>query len=335
MAETDDRPLKSDTLHLDDFSVKQQPNHQTVPKYYGEALLTAARADTSILALTADLTAPTETDLVRDHLPDQFIMAGIAEANMVGVGAGLARAGFIPFVHSFSVFLSRRSFDQIAMQIAYPKTNVKLVGFMPGIDSLLGVSHQAIDDIALMRALPNMTILEPAGPADYEDAVAAALAHEGPVYLRLYRATAPATPLDGVSPLQTGKIRCLRHGNDAAIFATGLMVEQALLAAEDLKAQSINASVIDCASIKPLDVESILEVISQSKIIVTAENHTVIGGLGSAIAEIMASNNIARPFFRIGVQDCFAEGGSRSFLFGKYGLSAKDIAAAIKQGLAS
>jgi transketolase len=332
MAETDDRHLKPDALHLDDFSVKQQPNQQTVPKYYGEALLAAARVDSSILALTADLTAPTETDLVRDHLPDQFVMAGIAEANMVGVGAGLARAGFIPFVHSFSVFLSRRSFDQIAMQVAYPKTNVKLVGFMPGIDSLLGVSHQAIDDIALMRALPNMTILEPANPADYEDAVAAALAHEGPVYLRLYRATAPATPL-GVPPLQAGKARCLHKGNDAAIFATGLMVEQALHAAENLKAQSINASVIDCASIKPLDVEGILHVISQSKIIVTAENHTIIGGLGSAIAEIMASNNIARPFFRIGVQDCFAEGGSRSFLFGKYGLSAKDIATAVKQGL--
>ena len=130
MAKTDGGPRKSDALHLDDFSVKQQPNHQTVPKYYGEALLAAARTDSSILALTADLTAPTETDLVRDHLPDQFVMVGIAEANMVGVGAGLARAGFIPFVHSFSVFLSRRSFDQIAMQIAYPKTNVKLVGFI-------------------------------------------------------------------------------------------------------------------------------------------------------------------------------------------------------------
>ena len=141
--------------------------------------------------------------------------------------------------------------------------------------------------------------------------------------------------MDGVSPLQAGKIRHLHHGTDAAIFATGLMVEQALNAAEDLKSQSINASVIDCASLKPLDVAGILDVISQSKVIVTAENHTIIGGLGSAIAEIMASNNIARPFFRIGVQDCFAEGGSRAFLFGKYGLSASDIAAAVKQGLTS
>jgi transketolase len=326
---------KSNALHLDDFSVKQDTVQHSVPKYYGEALLAAARANRSILALTADLTAPTETDLVRDHLPNQFIMAGIAEANMVGVGAGLARAGFIPFVHSFSVFLSRRSFDQIAMQVAYPKTNVKLVGFMPGIDSLLGVSHQAIDDIALMRTLPNMTVLEPASPADYEDAVAATLAHEGPVYLRLYRATKQDLRPNNLPSLHVGKIRCLHTGSDAAIFATGLMVEQALHAAINLKQQGITASVIDCASIKPLDTEGILNVIKQSKIIVTAENHSVVGGLGSAIAEVMASSNIARPFFRIGVQDCFAEGGSRDFLFKKYGLTADAITAKIKQAIPS
>ena len=326
---------KANALHLDDFSVKQKAGQQSVPKYYGEALLAAAIANKSILALTADLTAPTETDLVRDQLPDQFIMAGIAEANMVGVGAGLARAGFIPFVHSFSVFLSRRSFDQIAMQVAYPKTNVKLVGFMPGIDSLLGVSHQAIDDIALMRTLPNMTVLEPASPADYEDAVVAALAHDGPVYLRLYRATKQELRPDNDPPLKIGIARNLHEGTDAAIFATGLMVEQALLAAKNLKQQGINAAVIDCASIKPLDINGILKVIKHSKIILTAENHTVLGGLGSAIAEVMAGSNIARPFFRIGVQDCFAEGGSRDFLFKKYGLTADAIAAKIKQAITS
>lgn len=335
MTESDKEIAKANALHLDDFSVKQQASQKSVPKYYGEALLAAARANRSILVLTADLTAPTETDLVRDHLPDQFIMAGIAEANMVGVGAGLARAGFIPFVHSFSVFLSRRSFDQIAMQVAYPKTNVKLVGFMPGIDSLLGVSHQAIDDIALMRALPNMTVLEPANPADYADAVVAALAHEGPVYLRLYRATKQDLRPDNFPSLQIGKVRCLHQGSDAAIFATGLMIEQALQAARDLKQQGISISVIDCASIKPLDIGGVLNVIRQSKIIVTAENHTVVGGLGSAIAEVMADNNIARPFFRIGVQDCFAEGGSRDFLFEKYGLTADDITSKIKQAMAS
>ena len=334
MAEKDMKSFQSEAHHLDDFSVKQQGSIKPAPKYYGEALLSAARQNSSIIALSADLTAPTETDLIRDHLPKQFIMAGIAEANMVGVGAGLARTGFIPFVHSFAVFLSRRSFDQIAMQVAYPKTNVKLVGFMPGIDSLLGVSHQAIDDIALMRALPNMTVLEPAGPKDYEDAVRAALDHYGPVYLRLYRANSNVSNMPNSSQLGIGKIRQLSSGKDAVIFATGLMVEIALQASQTLENDSINVAVVDCASIKPLDIEGILSIISESKIIVTAENHTIVGGLGSAIAEVIASNNIARPFFRVGVQDCFAEGGSRDFLFQKYGLTANDIITKIKQGLA-
>ena len=334
MAKKDVKPTQSEARHLDDFSVKEHASIKPVPKYYGEALLSAARQNSSILALSADLTAPTETDLIRDHLPKQFIMAGIAEANMVGVGAGLARTGFIPFVHSFAVFLSRRSFDQIAMQVAYPKTNVKLVGFMPGIDSLLGVSHQAIDDIALMRALPNMTVLEPAGPKDYKDAVSAALDHHGPVYLRLYRANSDVSNMPDSPPFGIGKIRQLSVGNDAVIFATGLMVEIALQASKILENDSISVAVVDCASIKPLDVEGILSVISESKIIVTAENHSIVGGLGSAIAEVIASNNIARPFFRVGVQDCFAEGGSRDFLFQKYGLTANDIITKIKQGLA-
>ncbi len=334
MTKEDIKSIRTEARHLDDFSVKQNESTKSVAKYYGEALLSAARRDSTILALSADLTAPTETDLIRDHLPNQFIMAGIAEANMVGVGAGLARIGFTPFVHSFAVFLSRRSFDQIAMQVAYPKTNVKLVGFMPGIDSLLGVSHQAIDDIALMRALPNMTVLEPAGPADYKDAVRAALAHHGPVYLRLYRAKSHASNGSGIPPLSIGRIRQLSNGKDAVIFANGLMVEIALQASKKLKKDTVNASVVDCASIKPLDVEGILRVVSECKVIVTIENHTVVGGLGSAIAEVIASNNIARPFFRIGVQDCFAEGGSRDFLFKKYGLTADNIIAKVKHGLA-
>ena len=341
MTEPDETEQMRADLHLDDFSVKQQKSGTIVKKYYGEALLAAARADSSILAISADLTAPTETDLIRDQLPDQFMMAGIAEANMIGVAAGLARTGFTPFAHSFSVFLSRRSFDQIAMQVAYPKTNVKLVGFMPGIDSMLGVSHQAIDDLALMRALPNMTVLEPGSPADYADAVKCALAHQGPVYLRLWRATESAPAAFAGAPLQRGKIRHLfpqndaenYAKNDAAIFASGLMVDLALAAAQSLAADNIYTAVIDCASIKPLDCAGVLAVINSVKAVVTAENHTVIGGLGSAIAEVMADNGVARPFHRIGVQDCFAEGGSRKFLFEKHGLSAANIVAKVKQGL--
>src|SRR5580693_4959435 len=159
---------------------------------YGQALLAAAKANDRIVCLGADLSQPTETYLFRDELPDRFFMLGIQEANMIGVASGMARCGDIPFAHSFCVFVTRRVYDQVAMQVAYPRTNVKIVGFIPGLTTQLGVSHQAIDDIALMRSLPNMTVVEPCGPEQVPAAVQAALAHEGPVYLRLSLASQAA-----------------------------------------------------------------------------------------------------------------------------------------------
>lgn len=299
-----------------------------MPRIYGEALLEAARKDDRIVCLTADLAAPTETDLFRDALPHRFHQVGIAEANMVGLAGGMARAGEIPFVHSFCVFITKRAYDQISMQAAYPNLPVKLVGFLPGVSTLLGVSHQAIEDVAIMRAVPNMMILEPSGPEYFASAVRAALDYDGPVYLRMKR---PETPPEGpVDPreLTVGKGMVRREGADLTIFTAGLTVAESLAAAEELQKQGISAGVVDMASIKPLDAEIVIEKARETGAVVVAENHSVIGGLGSAIAEVLCDAGIGVPCQRVGLQDCFAEGGTTPYLFAKYGIDRSAIAAA-------
>ncbi len=328
MEQQKEKTLSGRDLHLEDFSTKKSANITSKP--YGEALYAAAQTNKDILALSADLTAATETDLVRNHLPEQFVMCGIAEANMIGVAAGLARSGFIPFIHSFGVFLTRRAFDQIAMQIAYPKLNIKLAGFMPGVDSLLGVSHQAIDDIALMRVMPNMIIVEPCDPLQYRSAVDEALGYDGPVYLRLNR-NCPSLP-DGyrINALKIGKFDCLKSGTDAAIFASGLCVQEAIEASQNLASEGLSVAVVNAACLKPVDIDMIKEMAERTSCIVTAENHSIIGGLGSAVSEILAESGMSVSFGRVGLKDCFAEGGSRNYLFDKYGLSAHHIAQAVR-----
>ena len=328
MKKQKDKAISSADLHLEDFSTKKGEGVTTKP--YGEALYAAAKKDKNITILCADLTAATETDIVRDYIPEQFIMCGIAEANMVGVAAGLARSGLIPFIHSFSVFLTRRSFDQIAMQIAYPNLNVKLIGFMPGIDSLLGISHQATDDIALMRALPNMTIIEPCDPSEYSSAVNAALNCDGPVYLRLNKNCPKVPARYSLSMVERGKFDLIKSGTDAAIFASGLCVQEAIEAAEKLENDGLSVAVINAASIKPLDIQMIKEMAARTHCIITAENHSIIGGLGSAVSEVLAEAGLAVRFKRIGLKDCFAEGGSRDYLFNKYELGARHIMQAVR-----
>ena len=219
----------AESLKVGDFNIRNAP--APIRKLYGEALLAAARQDARIVALTADLTSATETDLFRDALPDRFYQTGIAEANMIGIAGGLARQGDIPFVHSFSVFATRRCYDQIAMQAAYPGLPVKMVGFIPGLTTMLGPSHQAIDDIALMRALPNMTIFEPADPRQLAAVVQAAVDTDGPVYIRIRRPEAPPPDPLVTLPLIRGRIDLLRDGADGAILACGLMCAAAEAAA--------------------------------------------------------------------------------------------------------
>jgi transketolase len=221
-----------------DFTTTRLQTQSVYPRIYGEALLELARERDDVVCLSADLTGSTEIDLFRDALPERFFNLGIAEANAIGVAAGMARCGELPFFHTFAVFASRRPFDQIAMQLAYPKTNVKLVGFLPGLTTLLGVSHQAIEDLAILRALPNLTLIEPSGPEQIRSAVRAAAEHRGPVYLRIKRADYRPTRLE---PLRIGCGQILRPGGgqpQAVVFACGLMVAAALAAAESLSGRS-------------------------------------------------------------------------------------------------
>ena len=316
------------SLEVLDFTARDAASAPAV-KHYGEALVEAARRDPRIVCLTADLTLPTETDLFRDTFPQRFHQVGIAEANMVGIAGGLARCGEIPFVHSFCVFATRRCYDQIAMQVAYSRANVKIVGVIPGLTTLLGVSHQAIDDLALMRALPNMTVIEPRGQGDVRAAVAAAAAHEGPVYLRLKRADGSDEPAPATSDFRIGKMQVLRRGADGLLVACGMMVAIALRAAETLAREGISLTVVDMSTVKPLDPE-LVALARTVPLVVAAENHSVIGGLGSAVAELLLEEGVDVAFRRVGVGDTFAEGGSTGYLFEKYGLSERAIIDTIK-----
>ena len=310
------------------------PPYRTVMKPYGEALLALARERREIVCLGADLTRQTETDFFRDAIPERFFNAGMAEANAIGIAGGLARAGHIVFVNTFGVFATRRCYDQIAMAIAYPKLNVKIAGFMPGLSSPGGPSHQAIEDVALMRALPNMTVVEPADATEIRQAVAALADRAGPVYLRLKRGETPVIFGDG-HKLEIGKAQALglEEACDVSIVAAGMMIPPALAAARTLREHGITAAVINSPTIKPLDAGAILAMARRSRLIVTAENHTIIGGLGSAVAEAMAEAGLAIPLRRVGIADRFAESGSREFLFQRYGLSTQDIVHAAWSGL--
>lgn len=308
-----------DNLAVNDFT--DRSGAPAARRIYGEALLAAARRDPRIVALTADLSGPTETDIFRDALPNRFYQAGIAEANMVGMAGGMARCGCIPFVHTFSVFATRRTYDQVAMQVAYPGLNVKLVGFIPGVDTLLGVSHQAIDDVALMRALPRMRILEPAA-GQAAAAVEEALAYDGPVYLRLARANG-ATPAASRPSSEQGLAR-LRAGRDGLLLASGLSIPIAEAAAAELARQGKDVGVVAVTSLKPLN-PAIAAMAREVPTVITVENHSIIGGLGSAVAELLMENKVAVNFARVGVRDTFTHGGTTPYLMAEFGMDAPAV----------
>lgn len=319
-------------LAVDDF-IARSPG--AVQKIWGDALADAGERDDRITCLCADVSSPTEADRFRERLPERFYQIGIAEANMVGIAAGMARLGDIPFVHSFCVFATKRCYDQLTMQVAYPRLNVKVIGFMPGLTTDLGVTHQAIEDVALMRVMPNMTVLEPAGQEQYRAAVQTALSIDGPVYLRMMRAYGNENPERLDHPLEIGKGYIVEEGDDGVIFATGMMVLEARRARARLREEGLNFTVVNLSSIKPLDSELVVRLAAARKVVVTAENHSIIGGLGSAVAETLMEAGVSCSFRRVGLQDTFAEGASTSYLFEKYGLSASRIAKVCSEAVAS
>jgi len=297
-------------------------------KPYGKALVALARQRPEVICLGADLTRQTETDLFRDQLPERFINVGMAEANMIGIAGGLARAGHTVFVNSFGVFCTRRCFDQIAMAVAYPNLNVKIVGFMPGLSSPGGPSHQAIDDMALMRAMPNMMVLDLADATEISQAVRAVADRKGPVYMRLKRGEIPIV-VDPSHKFSLHKAQLAKQGKDACIVASGMMVPAALVAADLLEEQGVSTAVVNSPVVKPLDADTILAAAAGARVVVTAENHSVIGGLGSAVAEALAEAGLPVPLRRIGVPDVFAESGTREYLFERYNLGVQNIVDAV------
>ncbi|MDT7649518.1 MAG: transketolase [Pseudonocardiales bacterium] len=302
-----------------------EPPYPTELKPYGKALLDLARRREDVLCLSGDLTRQCEIDLFQAELPERFIHAGMAEANMMGMAGTLARCGHVPFVHTFGVFATRRPFDQIANAIAYPNLPVRIIGFMPGVSTPGGPSHQAIDDIALMRALPNMTVIDVADAVEVRQVVEAIVDVPGPVYVRLKRGEIPVI-FDEEHVLNLDRAEVLTEGTDVALFASGMMLAPALSAARVLGEHGVSVSVVNVPVIKPLDTVTVQGVAAEAKVVLTAENHSVIGGLGSAVAETIAEAGLGRPLRRIGLQDTFAEGSlSGPYLFEKYGLSTRSL----------
>ncbi|MCB1274077.1 MAG: transketolase family protein [Leucobacter sp.] len=299
--------------------------YRTVLKPYGQALVELARKRPEVLCLSADLSRQCEVDLFQEQIPDRFLLTGMAEAHMMGMAGSLAREGFIPFVHTFGVFATRRPLDQIANAIAYPDLPVKIIGFMPGISSPGGPSHQAIDDVALMRALPNMTVIDVADATEIGQVVEEVADIPGPVYLRLKRGEIPVI-FDESHRFSVDRAQLLQEGSDVTLVTNGMMLASCIAAARTLEDAGISAAVVNVPVIKPIDTATIAEQISRSGAVIAVENHSIIGGLGSAVAEIIAERGLAATLRRVGLDDCFAEGSkSAPFLFEKYGLSTQRI----------
>jgi transketolase len=291
---------------------------------YGEALA-AMGSNEKIVVLDSDLSKSTKTDMFQKKYPERHINMGIAEGNMMAVAAGLATCGKTVFASSFAIFASGRAFEQVRNSIAYPNLNVKIgathAGISVGED---GASHQAIEDIALMRAIPNMTVISPCDSYSTKFAVKAAIENEGPYYLRLGRLNVPVIYNENTK-FELGKGVLLKDGTDVSIIANGLMVQYALEAAKQLEEDGINARVIDIHTIKPIDRDIILKAAKETGCIVTAEEHTIMGGLGSAVAEVVCSEYPV-PIKMVGIEDKFGKSGNPYELLKLYGLTAGNIA---------
>jgi len=284
-----------------------------------------------VLVLSADLTSSTEIDLFRQTYPDRFLSMGIAEQNMLSFAGGLAREGFEPWVHTFAVFLYRRALDQLAMSLAYANARVRLVGFLPGITTPGGATHQAIEDLAVVRALPNLTVLETGDATDVESVLDVAHAVDGPVYIRMLRGELPRL-FPASEPLRLGQPRLLSTGGDVAVLSTGICTEEALRATAALQARGVGVHHLHVSTLKPFAAEPVLAAATAVRAgLITFENHTVVGGLGSAVAEVLAEAGAGRPLVRLGLQDTFAHGASRPYLMRKYGLDALALVRAVQR----
>ncbi len=298
---------------------------------YGKALVECGAKYPNLVVMDADLAASTKTGMFQKAYPDRFFDCGIAEANMMGVAAGLAAAGKVVFASSFAMFATGRAYEQIRNSIGYTRLNVKIgashAGITVGED---GASHQCNEDIALMRSIPGMVVINPADYIEAQEAVKAAIEHEGPVYLRFGRANVPVINDREDYHFELGKGQLLREGKDVTIVATGIMVNSALEAARKLATEGIDAEVINIHTIKPLDEELVVSSAKKTGMVVTAEEHSVIGGLGSAVCEALSAK-LPTPVHRIGMQDVYGESGPAGELLVKYRLDGEGVYKQIKE----
>ena len=300
---------------------------------YGNALVELGKEHENLIVLDADLAGATKTCIFQKEFPERHWDCGIAECNMMGIAAGLAATGKVPFASSFAMFAAGRAFEQVRNSIGYPHLNVKIgathAGISVGED---GATHQCNEDIALMRAIPGMVVINPSDDIEARAAVKAAYEHEGPVYMRFGRLATPIINDNAEYKFEIGKGVTLREGTDIAIIATGLCVAESLAAAEKLAADGVNAKVINIHTIKPLDEELVVAAAKECGRVVTVEEHSVIGGLGAAVCETL-SRKAPTPVKTIGVQDCFGESGPAVALLKKYGLDAEGIYASVNDFL--
>jgi len=299
---------------------------------YGEALVELGKVNQDVVVLDADVSSSTKSGMFKTVAPDRFFNVGIAEGNMTGIAAGMAATGKIPFINTFAFLLTLRAADPIRSLIAYNNLNVKIAGGYGGFsDSYDGASHQAIEDVAIMRSLPNMTVIVAADEFETKKAVMEIAKYQGPVYLRLSRAEVPSI-YDENMKFEIGKGIVLKEGKDVTIIANGYMVTKALEAAEALKGQGVDAEVIDMHTVKPIDADLIVKSGKKTGAIVTVEEHNIYGGLGSAVAEVLAKS-APLPLEMVGINDVFGESGDYEAILSKHGLDKDAVVKAVKKVL--
>lgn len=291
---------------------------------FGNCLADLGSEYKNLVVLDADVAPSSKTQLFKDKFPDRFFQIGIAEQNMAGIAAGLSTMGYIPFISTFAVFMTHRAGDQIRNSIAHPRANVKINGAYAGLPTgRAGATHSAFEDVAIMRSLPNMTIFEPADARETELFTRLAIEMDGPVYLRTVRCNVPVIFSEEHS-IVPGKAVKLKEGSDITIISTGMMTARAMAAEKELTSQGISVKLLHMPTLKPIDKEAVIEAAETTKKIITVENHSVIGGLGSTVCEVVSENNPCRVY-RLGYQDIFLESGNDEELFEKYGLSSNCI----------
>ncbi len=308
--------------------------HRTSGAPFGHALVALAQTRLDIVGMTADLAKYTDLHVFAAAYPDRFYQMGMAEQLLMGAAAGMAREGLVPFVTTYAVFAARRAYDFVCLAIAEEKLDVKICCALPGLTSGYGPSHQATEDIAIFRGMPNLVIVDPCDAFDIAQAVPAIAAYKGPVYMRLLRGQVPLLLDEYDYRFELGRAKLLRDGADVLVISSGLMTMRALEAAKRLEADRVGVAVLHTPTIKPLDEATILEHAAKpGRIVVVAENHSVNGGLGEAVAALLLRNRIAPPFHQIGLPDAFLAAGALPTLHDRYGISTTAVAERIKSWL--